>query len=424
MKHEIVSCILGGGKGTRLYPLTRDRSKPAVPLGGKYRLIDIPISNCINSRVNDIFVLTQYNSASLNQHINHAYQFDKFSDGFVDILAAEQTMETSDWYQGTADAVRKNLKHLLSYQSTEYIIILSGDQIYNMDYRELLNFHQSEGCDVSVPVIPVTKKETKAVGIVKVENNVVTSFLEKPQTDKQREGFDYGDLIKEKFPNLDPQNVYLASMGIYLFKRDALINALNNNYSDFGHEVFPALLKTMKVGGYFFNGYWEDVGTISSFLRANIDFASAKPKFDFFKNEIFTNSRYLPSTKIQGGLFIDSMIADGCKVGKATISRSLIGLRSAIADGVKIEDSYILGSDFIETDEDILENSQKDRINIGIGIGTVIKNAIIDKNARIGKNCLICNDKNSPDGNYDGYSFKDGIVIIHKNCELKDGTVI
>jgi len=424
VRHEIVSCILGGGKGTRLYPLTKDRSKPAVPLGGKYRLIDIPISNCINSRINDIFVLTQYNSASLNQHINHAYQFDKFNDGFVDILAAEQTRETSDWYQGTADAVRKNLKHLLSYQSTEFVIILSGDQIYNMDYRELLNFHQSIDCDVSVPVIPVNEEETKAVGIVKIEDNLITRFIEKPQSDEMRVGFEHSKLIRDQFSNVDPKNNYLASMGIYLFKRDALIKALDNSYSDFGHEVFPALLDDMSVGGYLYNGHWEDVGTISSFLRANIDFASANPKFDFFKSGIYTNSRYLPSTKIQGGHFVDSMIADGCMVGKAEISRSLIGLRSTISDGVRIEDSYLLGSDFRENDEDILKNSQVGRINIGIGSGTLIKNSIIDKNARIGKNCRICNEKNYPDGNYDYFSVKDGIIIIHKNGEIKDGTVI
>ena len=421
---KTIAVILGGGKGSRLYPLTKDRSKPAVPIGGKYRLIDIPVSNCMNSSIYSIFILTQFNSASLNKHINNAYQFDQFHEGFVDILAAEQSNESTDWFQGTADAVRKNLRHILSYPDVETVLILSGDQIYTMDYQKLLDFHRENGNEISISAIPVTEEETKAFGILRLEGMHITSFLEKPQTAEARQGYAHPTLISRTFPGISKDKEYLASMGIYLFSRDALEKVLDSPYEDFGHEIIPKAIESMRVGCYLFDGYWEDVGTITAFLNSNIDFASDDGRFDFFKNHIFTNSRFLPASRMSGASVDQSLIADGSIIRGASVSRSVIGVRSILKKGVEVEESVIMGADYYESAEHKKVNARKGIIDIGIGEGTVIRRAIVDKNSRIGKNCRLVNEAGVEEADADNYLIRSGVVIVPKNCTIPDGTVI
>lgn len=423
--YETIALVLGGGKGTRLYPLTKDRSKPAVPIGGKYRLIDIPVSNCINSNINCIYILTQFNSASLNKHINQAYRFDNFHEGFVDILAAEQSNESTDWYQGTADAVRKNLKHLLSFPQLEHVLILSGDQIYTMDYSKMMEFHKANKCDMTLAVIPVVEKDTSGFGIMKLDEYRVTDFIEKPKTPEDRAGYANIDLVKKYFPTIDPKKEYLASMGIYLFSKDALIKLLDNDKTDFGKDLIPQAIHEMNVGGYLFDGYWEDVGTIDSFIKANIDFAADQAAFDFYDSKVYTNSRFLPGSRVSDSAVKQSLLADGSAVSKGSkIERSVIGIRSIIGSNVTIENSYVMGADWYELPEHKDYNRKNNILDIGIGDNTVIKNAIIDKNARIGKNCRIVNEKNLKEFSAPNYNIVDGIIIVHKNASLPDGTVI
>lgn len=423
--YETIALVLGGGKGTRLYPLTKDRSKPAVPIGGKYRLIDIPISNCLNSNIDCVYIATQFNSASLNKHINQAYRFDNFHEGFIDILAAEQSNESSDWYQGTADAVRKNLKHLLSFPQLEYVLILSGDQIYNMDYSKMKDFHKANKCDVTLAVVPVVEKDTPGFGIMKLEEHRVTDFIEKPKTAEARAGYANSGLVKKNFPEIDPKKEYLASMGIYLFSREALVKLLDNDKSDFGKDLIPQAIREMNVGGYLFDGYWEDVGTIDCFLKANIDFAADNASFDFYDSKVYTNSRFLPGSRVSDSTVKQSLLTDGIVVAKGSnIDRSVIGIRSIIGKDVSIEGSYVMGADWYETPEHKEYNRKHNIIDIGIGDKTVIKNAIIDKNARIGKNCTIVNEKKLADFSGDNYNIVDGVIIVHKNASLPDGTVI
>lgn len=419
-----ICLILGGGQGSRLFPLTKDRSKPAVPIGGKYRLIDIPISNCLNSNINRIFILSQFNSASLNKHINQTYRFDNFNKGFVDILAAEQSMENTDWYQGTADAVRKNLKHITAFLDLKYVLILSGDQIYNMDFKSLFEFHKETKSDVTISVIPVNREDAKSFGLVKLDKNYISDFIEKPKEDKVLDEINAGVFIREKFPDIEKDKEYLASMGTYLFNIDVLMELLNNKEMDFGKEIIPAAIKTKKVGGYLFNGYWEDVGTIKSFWKANIDFAVLDPKFDFYKNLIYTNARYLPGTRFSDCSIEEALVCEGSIIKKARLKRSVIGIRYNISENVEIENSVIMGADFYESEDGKEYNQKNGIINIGIGANTIIKNAIIDKNARIGKNCKIINKNNLIDFDGGNYYIRDGIIIVPKNSMIADNTQI
>lgn len=423
--YETIALVLGGGKGTRLYPLTKDRSKPAVPIGGKYRLIDIPISNCLNSDINCIYIVTQFNSASLNKHINQAYRFDNFHEGFIDILAAEQSNESSDWYQGTADAVRKNLKHLLSFPQLEHVLILSGDQIYTMDYSKMMDFHKANKCDMTLAVIPVVEKDTAGFGIMKLDDYRVTDFIEKPKTPEARAGYANINLVKKYFPEIDPKKEYLASMGIYLFSKEALIKLLDNDKTDFGKDLIPQAIREMNVGGYLFDGYWEDVGTIDSFIKANIDFAADHASFDFYESKVYTNSRFLPGSRVSDSVVRQSLLTDGIIVGTGTkIERSVIGIRSIIGSNVTVEGSYVMGADWYEIPEHKDYNRKHQILDIGIGDNTIIKNAIIDKNARIGKNCRIVNEKKLQEFSGTNYNIVDGVIIVHKNATLPDGTVI
>lgn len=419
-----ISLILGGGQGSRLFPLTKDRSKPAVPIGGKYRLIDIPISNCLNSNINRIFILSQFNSASLNKHINQTYRFDSFGKGFVDILAAEQSMENTDWYQGTADAVRKNLKHIMAFLDLKYVLILSGDQIYNMDFSELFAFHKQTGSDVTISVLPVNREDAKSFGLVKLNKDYVTDFIEKPKEESVLNSINAGPFIKEKFKDIESDKVYLASMGIYLFNIETLIELLDNNATDFGKEIIPAAIKTKKVGGFLFNGYWEDVGTIKSFWKANIDFAVLSPHFDFYKNLIYTNARYLPGTRLAKCSIEESLVCEGSIINNAVLKKSIVGIRSIISENVNIENTVMMGSDFYESEDGKIYNRKHGIINIGIGANTIIKNAIIDKNARIGKNCKIINKNNLVDFDGGNYYVRDGVIIVPKNSMIMDNTEI
>ncbi|MCK4906823.1 MAG: glucose-1-phosphate adenylyltransferase [Spirochaetes bacterium] len=421
---DTIAIILGGGQGSRLYPLTKDRSKPAVPIGGKYRLIDIPVSNCLNSNINKIFIVTQFNSESLNKHITQTYRFDNFHRGFVNLLAAEQSMESTDWYQGTADAVRKNIKHLSVYRDIKYVLILSGDQVYSMDYKKLYDFHIKSKANATLTLIPCEREEAKSFGLVKVDRDIITDFTEKPKDDATLDKFKSRSFIQANYPGSNGKREYVASAGIYLFNIESLLTLLDTDYKDFGKEVIPHSIKTMKTAAYLFNDYWEDVGTIGSFLKANLDFASPNPNFDFYEQRIFTNARYLPSSKIIGSSINESMIAEGSVIQKAAITKSVIGIRSMIANGVTIKNSVLLGADFFELQREKLRNRDNNIIDVGIGENSYIKNAIIDKNARIGKNCKITNKDNKDKFDGKNYFIRDHIVIIPKNAEIPDNTEI
>jgi len=424
MMEDTICLILGGGQGSRLFPLTKDRSKPAVPIGGKFRLIDIPISNSLNSDIFKILILTQFNSASLNQHINMTYRFDSFHDGFVDILAAEQTMENTGWYQGTADAVRKNIKHFTSFRNVKHVLILSGDQIYTMDFRQMFAYHEANKADLTVSVLPCNRQDAKGFGITKLGDGLITEFVEKPKKESLLDSLKSTQFIRDKFPQIEKDKNWLASMGIYLFNLDTLLELLDSEYKDFGKEVIPHAIKTKRVGGYLFNGYWEDVGTIQSFWKANLDFASRNPQFDFYRNRIYTHARYLPSSRFDACSIDESLVCDGTILSKTTLRQAVIGIRAIIKEGAVIERSIILGADDYESETDLGGNRLKGIPDIGIGENTVIRNAIVDKNARIGKNCQIQN-KDGLD-HYDGghYFIRDGIVIIPKNAVVPDNTVI
>jgi glucose-1-phosphate adenylyltransferase len=420
---DVVAVIMGGGAGTRLFPLTKDRSKPAVPLGGKYRLVDIPISNCINSELRRIFVLTQFNSSSLHRHIQDAYRFDVFAPGFVEILAAQQTPDRTDWYQGTADAVRQNLVHLANYPH-KLVLILSGDQLYRMDFRAVLEQHIATGADATVATIPVSRRDAGAFGIMQVApDRRITRFVEKPQEtellDELRVDW---SAIDRTLENVEPDSL-LASMGIYVFKREVLEAALAGPEADFGKHVIPALINSHRTFAYLYQGYWEDVGTIRSFYEANLDLCEPLPKFNFYDAmaPVFAHARYLPPSKIIRGRLDRVVISDGCVINDAVIEHSLIGLRSRIQAGAVIRDSLIMGQDYYETVERTRPSGAP---LIGIGHGSVIERTIVDKNARIGDGVRI-----SPEGkpaNFDGPNFfvRDGLVVIPKNAIVPDGTII
>ncbi|MDX6557136.1 MAG: glucose-phosphate adenylyltransferase [Blastocatellia bacterium] len=428
-KRNLLAVILGGGAGKRLFPLTRDRSKPAVPLGGKYRLVDVPISNCINSDVIRMFVLTQYNSASLNKHIATTYRFSPFADGFVEILAAEQTPESGQWFQGTADAVRQVLPHIRDWR-IDTLLILSGDHLYRMDYRKFLARHDESNADITIAVIPIVPDSASEFGLLKTDKDGrVIEFREKPQgealeamrVDTSTLGLSAEEAVARP---------YLASMGIYVFKYDRLEEVLAEDKSrlDFGKEVIPGSIHKYNVQAYLFDGYWEDIGTIGAFYKANLDMTTAIPPFNLFDAEapLLTRSRYLPPSKIDDCEIRNSIISEGCIINGARINNSLIGLRSRLGNGSQIEAAYIMGADFYQTLEDMQADLATGRPYIGVGKGTIIRRAIIDKNARIGANVRLLNEAGveEADGPNGSYYIRDRIIIVPKNGLIADGTVV
>ena len=428
-KHKLLAVILGGGAGSRLFPLTRDRSKPAVPLGGKYRLVDVPISNCINSNVIRIFVLTQYNSASLNRHIAQTYRFSPFADAFVEILAAEQTPESGQWFQGTADAVRQVLPHIRDWR-IDTLLILSGDHLYRMDYTKFLARHYETDADVTVSVIPVAPAGASEFGLLKTDDaGRIVEFSEKPKgealeamrVDTAAMGLTAAEAGARPF---------LASMGIYVFKYDRLEQLLREDttHIDFGREVIPASIGRYNVQAFLFNDYWEDIGTIGAFYKANLDMTSAIPPFNLFDADapMLTRARYLPPSKIHNCVIDDSIVSDGCIINGAKISRSVIGLRARIGEGAQIEASYIMGADYYQTWDDMLADRTASRPRLGVGENTIIRRAIIDKNARIGAQVKLLNEAGAEnaDGPDGSYYIRDRIIIVPKNGTIADGTVV
>ena len=418
---DVLSIILGGGQGQRLFPLTKDRSKPAVPVCGKYRLIDIPVGNCLNSHINKIYILTQFNSASLNRHISHTYRFDDFHNGFVDILAAEQSIENRSWYQGTADAVRKNLRHIQDDPNIKYILILSGDQIYSMNFQKLIHNHIRNKADITIAVTPVKSKKVSSFGLVKMtEDMVISDFIEKPENVEMLEGFNCSSIIKKG----QESKPYLASMGIYLFNKDVLFDVLNNDLDDFGKDIIPAAIKNKKVCGHIFYGFWEDVGTINSFWKTHIGFTKFLPNFDLNHTSLIAHYKHLHGTKIYNSSFDETLLCEGSIINNAKISSSVIGVRSIIQSGVQIKKSILMGADYYENNKTKKNNKLNNLPNIGIGENTIIENAIIDKNVRIGKNCEITNKSNVKYFDGENFFIRDGIVIIPKDSQIPDNTQI
>ncbi|MGD1941925.1 MAG: glucose-1-phosphate adenylyltransferase [Leptolyngbyaceae cyanobacterium] len=427
---RVLSIILGGGAGTRLYPLTKFRAKPAVSLAGKYRLIDIPVSNCINSDIHKIYVLTQFNSASLNRHISRTYQFSQFSEGFVEVLAAQQTPDSPSWFQGTADAVRKYLWMLQDWDVDEFLI-LSGDHLYRMDYSLFIERHRSTNADMTLSVVPVTEKVAPSFGLMKIDNaGRVIDFSEKPK----------GDALKQMqvdtstlglTPEQAQEKPYIASMGIYVFKKDVLIDLLRNNpeQTDFGKEIIPHSAKDYNVQAYLFDGYWEDIGTIEAFYHANLALTmQPQPAFSFYQENapIYTRSRYLPPSKLLDCQVTESIIGDGSILKTCRVSHSVIGLRQRIQENCVIEDALLMGADFYEPLSESSRHLTRGKIPIGIGEGSVVRKAIIDKNARIGRNVQIVNKEGIEESEREdlGFYIRSGIVVILKNAVIPDGMVI
>jgi glucose-1-phosphate adenylyltransferase len=423
---EVISVILGGGAGTRLFPLTKDRSKPAVPLAGKYRLVDIPISNCLNSGLKRIFLLTQFNSSSLHRHVQQAYRFDEFSHGFVEIMAAQQTPGDNTWYQGTADAVRQNLTHF-DNSPHKYVLVLSGDQLYRMNYRHLIGEHIKSGADVTVATIPVRRSDAEGFGILEIDNEErITRFEEKPKDAALLETLKVKEPVLSRLTNPSGEDLFLASMGIYVFNRDVLAKALSGKQVDFGKHIIPNLIPSGRLFSYVYQGYWEDIGTIRAFFDANLDLSHELPKFNFFDTQapIYTHARYLPASKIVRGRLSRAVISDGCVIVDAQIDHAVIGIRSRIEAGAVLQDVILMGHDDYETPEEIEKARAKGLPPQGVGFNTYIERAIIDKNARIGDNVRI-----SPQGkpeNYDGdgYYIRDGIVVVPKGGMIRSGTVL
>lgn len=417
---------MGGGQGTRLFPLTKERSKPAVPLAGKYRLVDVPISNCINSNLRRIYVLTQFNSASLHRHIYQSYKFDQFSGGFVEILAAEQSFTNTSWYQGTADAVRKNLIHILNH-SFDYCLILSGDQLYRMDFRRILLQHVDTGSEVTIATLPVPTSEASGLGIMQVdESRKITRFVEKPKDPELLKSLALDKKSCSQMGLDEGQDYALASMGIYVFNRDVLVKLLEGGQTDFGKHIIPEAINKHQLFSYIYQGYWEDIGTIRSFFEANLDLASELPRFNFFDMgaPIFSRPRFLPGSKINGAQIDHALVSDGCIINHASVTQSVLGIRSLVGAGSSLNRVVMMGCDYYETQESIIENEMLGKPRLGIGQNTSIENTIIDKNARIGDNCVI-----SPAGKPDEldtplYYIRDGVVIIPKNGIIPHGTKI
>lgn len=421
----MIALILGGGAGTRLYPLTENRSKPAVPLAGKYRLIDIPISNCLNSGVRRMYVLTQFNSASLNKHIKNTYGFDHFNNGFVDVLAAEQTRSNMNWFQGTADAVRQSMKHLVNHKY-EHVLILSGDQLYQMDYQALLAEHIEKGADISIATIPVNAKDAPGFGIMKVdEAGTINTFVEKPSAEILPK---WTSPVAAEYKKQDKN--YLASMGIYLFNKEVLLKMFADypDANDFGKEIIPnAINSSYKVASYAFGGYWTDIGTIASFMEANLELTENIPAFNLFSNteKVYTRARVLPPSKMRKTLFDNVILTEGCIIHEATIEKSVIGIRSRVEENTVIKRSILMGLDYYQTLEEIAALKTKgNQPHLGIGKNCYIEDAIIDKNCSIGNNVTIKGGANLEDVETPVYCVRDGIIILKKGAVVPDGTVI
>jgi glucose-1-phosphate adenylyltransferase len=421
MKKRTLAIILGGGQGSRLSPLTENRSKPAVPIAGKYRLVDIPISNCINSDIDRIFVLTQFNSASLNKHIKNTYQFSFFSNSFVDILAAEQTPDNKSWFQGTADAVRQCMPHFLNYDF-EYALILSGDQLYQMDFNEMVEAHIKAKAEITLATLPVVAREASEFGILKSDSkNMIKEFIEKPAPEL------LPDWVSEVSDEMKQEGkVYLASMGIYIFNRDLLVKLMKNQETkDFGKEIIPQAIKSHKVLSYPYEGYWTDIGNIDSFYEANLGLTDDIPKFNLFDNAkpVYTRARLLPPSKISGTTLERTVVSDGCIINASRIEHSVIGIRSRIGRGTTIVNSYIMGSDYYQDITGVDLNYNNGTV-MGIGERCYLNCCIVDKNVHIGNDVRVNGGKHLPDSNSELYSVKDGIVVIKKGAVLPNGFVI
>jgi glucose-1-phosphate adenylyltransferase len=417
---KVLGIILGGGQGSRLYPLTKDRSKPAVPIAGKYRLVDIPISNCINSDIKRMYVLTQFNSASLNKHIKNTYHFSFFSSAFVDVLAAEQTMQSDSWFQGTADAVRQSMHHFLQ-NDFEYALILSGDQLYQMDFNDMIKKHKKSGAEITIATYPVDAKDATSFGLLKTnEENIITSFIEKPSPDLLPNWTsDVGEEMKSQGRD------YLASMGIYIFNRDLLVELMNNpDTNDFGKEIIPQAIDKHKTLSYQYEGYWTDIGNIDSFFEANLGLTDDVPKFNLYDNNqgIYTRPRILPTSKISGTILNKAVIGDGCIIHAEKIDRCVIGIRSRIGKNSLISNTYMMGNDSYESLEFMAANNVD--IVMGIGDRCYIHNCIVDKNCRIGDDVRINGGPHIKNVETDTYLVKDGIVVIKKDATIPKGTII
>jgi len=424
---RVLAVIMGGGRGTRLAPLTQERCKPAVPLAGKYRLVDIPISNCLNSDINRIFLLTQFNTASLHRHIQTTYAFDTFGGGFVDILSAEQTEKSLDWYQGTADAVRRNLVHFRAYPH-DYVLILSGDQLYKMDFRKIIDQHRATGAEVTVAAIPFPVSRVEALGLMQVgEDLAIHKFVEKPKDPAVIAGLTLSPALEASLQSPTGEKHCLASMGIYVFNRGVLAEALDNSMRDFGREVIPSLLGKKRLFAHIFEGYWEDIGTVRAFFEANLALAQPLPPFNFFDpaTPIYTQDRYLPASKLNKCAIDHVVIGDGSILTDSSLKHCVLGIRSYVGEGSQLQDVIVMGADYYETEEQMHENTTRHRPHLGIGKACKIRRAIIDKNARIGDGCDI-----SPDGKADGiYAegaivIRDGVLVVPKGATLPPGTTL
>lgn len=426
MKSKVVCVIMGGGRGTRLHPLTSERCKPAVPLAGKYRLVDIPISNCLHSDFNQIFVLTQFNTASLHRHIQETYKFDPFGGGFVDILSAEQTQEGESWYQGTADAVRQNLHHL-DVADDDLVLILSGDQLYQMDFSDLIDKHRKAGAGVTIAAKAMPVSEVHGLGLMRVGDDLgIKEFVEKPTDPAVIEGLALSDSVTAGLHDKKDEKYVLANMGIYCFDMSVLRRSLDNTYTDFGKEVIPHLLGDVKMQGYVFEGYWEDIGTVHSFFEANLGLTATVPPFNFFEEGklVYTRARFLPASKVNELRMSKGVMAGGCIISDADFERVVVGVRSVVNKGSRFNNVVMMGADYFETDDDRVQNEKLGRPNVGVGENCQIENAIIDKNARIGNNVKL-----SPEGKPDMFEegdviVRDGVLIVLKNGIVPDGTVI
>lgn len=423
--NNVLAIIMGGGQGSRLFPLTHKRSKPAVPLAGKYRIVDIPISNCINSGIRQMYVLTQFNSESLNRHVTSGYKFDHFGENFVHVLAAQQTPGDDNWYQGTADAVRQNLSYFLE-RPYQYFLILSGDQLYRMDFRKMLTEHQKTGADVTIATTPVPREPARAFGLMDTDaDSRITRFVEKPGDDD--DALDKLVMPPELLESVDlplDEERFQASMGIYLFNRKVLEDALMNDSQDFGKHIIPGIIKEKNVYSHIFTGYWEDIGTIASYYEANLECTKIVPKFNFFDphNPIYTRARLLPASKINNATIQEALLSDGCIITDATIRRSIIGVRSVIEKGCDISDTIIIGSDYYNKIE-MLEDDTIEERPIKIGENTRIHRAIVDKNASIGRNVVI-HPGNRVNEDTEYCHIRDGIIVIPKGTVIPDGTIV
>jgi len=423
---NVLSVIMGGGQGTRLFPLTKERAKPAVPLAGKYRLVDVPISNCINSGLRRIYLLTQFNSASLHRHISQSYKFDHFSGGFVEILAAEQTFSDASWYQGTADAVRKNIIHFRNHD-WDYLLILSGDQLYRMDFSDIITQHAETQADITIATIPVGRREASSLGIMQIDaDRRITRFVEKPSERTVQDSLHLDPAWYEKLGIKGQDELFLASMGIYVFNRDVMFKLLDNTLPDFGRDIIPNAISNYRVFSFVFQGYWEDIGTIRAFFEANLDVTNELPRFNFFDMSapIFSRPRFLPGSKINGAQIDHAVISDGCILNRAVIIHSIVGVRSLVGPGTVLNRAIVLGSDYYESYESITEHEKAGKPRIGIGASCRIENTIVDKNARIGNNVTISPVGKPENLDHADYYVRDGIVIIPKNGIIPHGKVI